>query len=121
MGTCGATRTDGQPCTAGARASGFCFAHDPALREKRDAARQAGGHNKAAPRRLEKLTPTSLRPVLATLFETLEGIRDGTLEPRQATAMATVSTAICRIFEVSELEQRLKALEGRGDGQQRVG
>jgi hypothetical protein len=69
---------------------------------------------------LERLTPTSLKPVLTRLFACLEGLEAGTVEPKTATAMASVSTAIVRIFEVAELEQRLEALERAGE-QQRAG
>ena len=38
MTTCQGRRKNGSPCTARALASGYCFAHDPALAQKRDAA-----------------------------------------------------------------------------------
>lgn len=41
---CKATTKDGRPCTAAAqRDSGYCFLHDPAKAEARDAARKKGG------------------------------------------------------------------------------
>jgi hypothetical protein len=70
-----------------------------------------GGANRATTRRLEKLTPASMKPVLTKLFDALDGLEQGSVEPRTATAMASVSTAIVRIFEVAELEQRLQTLE----------
>jgi hypothetical protein len=117
MTTCSATRKDGSPCTTQARASGFCFAHDPELAEKRRAAYSTGGSNKRTSRRIDKLTPASLRPVLDKLFATLDGLEDGTIEPRVGTAMASVAGVICRVYEASDLEMRLKTLEA---GQERM-
>jgi hypothetical protein len=70
-----------------------------------------GGKNKATNRRLDRLTPASLRPVLDTLFSALGGLEDGSIEPRVATAMASVAGVIVRVYEASDLEMRLKALE----------
>jgi hypothetical protein len=120
MSDCSERRKDGSPCRVRARPGRpFCAFHDPDLQEQREAARVSGGHGKRTAHRLDKLTPHSLRPVLATLFETLEGLKDGTVEPRQGTAMASVATAIVRLFEVSELEIRLRELEGQHE--QRTG
>ena len=109
--TCSATRADGQPCQGKAGAGGFCFAHDPALREKRRAAYATGGRNKATPRRLDKLMPASLRPVLDHLYAALEETHAGELDARQASAMASLAGAIAKLFESTELESRLQALE----------
>jgi hypothetical protein len=119
MTTCSANRKDGSPCAMQARASGYCFAHDPALAEKRRAAYSTGGSNKRTSRRLDKLTPASLRPVLDKLFAALDGLEDGTLEPRVGSAMASVAGVIVRVYETSEMESRLKVLEagqGRMEG-----
>jgi hypothetical protein len=43
-----------------------------------------------------------MKPVLTSLFDALEALKKGDMEPRTATAMASVSTAIVRIFEVAE-------------------
>jgi hypothetical protein len=81
------------------------------LQERRAAGKRTGGEHKRTAHRLDKLTPASLRPVLATLFETLDGLKDGSIEPRQGTAMASVASTIIRVYEASEMEARLRALE----------
>lgn len=43
MRTCEAKTKYGQPCRAQARETGFCFAHDPELAEKRHSAKSNGG------------------------------------------------------------------------------
>jgi hypothetical protein len=117
MVTCIATRKDGAACTTPARTSGYCFAHDPALQDKRRAASSAGGKNKATHLRLDKLTPASLRPVLTKLYAALDGLEDGTVEPKVGTAMASVASVIVRVHEAAEMEARVTALETRDSRQ----
>jgi hypothetical protein len=94
----------------------FCFAHDPDLAERRRQANAQGGKNKATVRRLDRLTPITLRPVLQTLHNALIGLEDGSVDPRVGTAMAAVAGAIVKVHEVAELEARLEALEGANAG-----
>jgi hypothetical protein len=110
--TCSAARHDGTPCRVPALASGYCFAHDPALAEKRAAARVAGGKGKARAARAQKRLPTDLRGVLGRLLTALDETHAGELEPRVASAMSALASAISRIYEVAELEERLEKLEG---------
>jgi hypothetical protein len=110
--TCTATCIDGRPCTTRARPGRTsCFAHDPALREKRDAARQAGGRGKATVRRIARRMPATLTPVLDRLYNTLAALDTGACDARTATAMATVGTAIARLYDQAATEPRLQALE----------
>ncbi len=117
---CQATRKDGQPCRAPALPSGFCFAHDPAGAAERRAARERGGRNKARPRRLDRLVPATLKPVLATLLAALDEVRgeDGrppALTPAQASALASLAGAAVKVYQVGVLEERIAALEAAGD------
>jgi len=114
---CQATRKDGQPCAVKAGADGFCVFHSPAAAERRRAANAQGGRNKATPRRLERLLPAALKPVLVRLMDGLEQVHEGVLDPRQATAMASLAGAICKMYETAALEERLAALEA-AHGQQ---
>lgn len=98
-------------CTGRALADGYCFAHSPALAEKRAAARTAGGKAKSTARRLDRLMPASLKPVLATLMNALDEVYRGELEPRQASAMASLAGAIGRLYETAALEERVSHLE----------
>ncbi len=109
--TCKASRADGQPCQGKAGETGYCFAHDPALRAKRKAAYATGGRNKATTARVIKLLPSTLKPVLEQLFLALEEVHAGELDPRQAGAMASLASAIGRLYETAQLEERLQKLE----------
>lgn len=111
MTTCQATRADGQPCTVRALESGWCFAHDPGLHDKRRAAYAQGGRNRATMARVQRMMPATLRPVLDRLIAALEEAHDGSLDSRQASAMASLASAIGRLYEVAQLEERLQKLE----------
>ena len=106
----------GPPCRAPAstvRPSGFCPAHDPGnVTAFRDQAAR-GGRGKATARRVDKLVPATLRPTLDTLLGAVDEVRDGTLTPGQASAMAALAGAAVRVYMVAELEQRVGALEAR--------
>jgi hypothetical protein len=113
-GTCAATRRDGQACTAGVVGNGrWCFAHDPALQGKREQARRRGGENRATSRRLQKLLPARLVPVFAQLAVALAETHAGTLDYKQAQAMAAVARAMAAVLQVGELEARVRELEER--------
>lgn len=98
-------------CRAAAGPSGYCFGHDPALAAARARGRRAGGQGRSAGRRLRKAVPPDLKDVLARLIEALEGCHEGGLEPRVATAMASLAGAIVRVYEVGELALRVQKLE----------
>ncbi len=113
----GCTRA-GQPCRAPAstvRESGFCPAHDPgnvtAFRE----ASARGGRGKATARRVDKLVPATLKPVIATLLTALDEAHRGDLDPKVANAMAALAGAVGRLYQTGVLEERIAALEAAQD------
>jgi Family of unknown function (DUF5763) len=112
---CNATRRDGAPCATPARASGYCFAHDPALAAVRADASRRGGHGRSNVARLRTKMPPDLRDVLDQLLQALEETYGGQLEPRVANAMATLCGAIVRVYELGELAVRVQALEERDE------
>ena len=110
--TCRAPRTDGSPCiSAIVLPSGFCHPHDPDRRESIAGARAKGGQGKSRIARAERLVPASLRPTIAVLFDALQEVHDGHLEPKQGQAMAALAGAIARLYSVGVLEERIAALE----------
>jgi len=110
-GQCQAITKGGMRCRGQARASGFCFSHDPALSQARRTGAATGGRNRSAEARLGRLVPSPLRLAVHKALTAVDEVHDGTLEPRQATAMASLISAAGRVYEVAELEQRLEALE----------
>lgn len=121
-GQCQAITKGGTRCRGQARASGFCFSHDPALREARHTGAAMGGRNRSTEARVSRLVPSHLRPSVEKVLAAIDEVHNGTLEPRQGTAMASLLSAAGRAYEVAVLEQRLEALEQRvAHGQQPSG
>lgn len=111
---CIARRRDGKPCSALALgASPYCFAHDPERESERIEARRKGGRNSASLARIRGLLPPRLLPVYETLERALAQVHDGTLEPRRASAMAALARAMVAVLTAGELEERVRALEGK--------
>jgi hypothetical protein len=109
---CAATRRDGQPCTAPALGqSAYCFAHDPTMAERRAKAREAGGRNKANVVRLRAVMPPRLVPLFETLETALGEVHDGKLDPKKASAMASLARAMVSVLTSGELEERVRVLE----------
>ena len=109
---CVSTRRDRAPFTAQAGASGYCIGHDPGAME----ARRKGGHAKSRAERTAKLLPARLQPKVSLLEDALGGVHRGELDPRAASAMASLAGALVRAMTAGELEERLRALEDRGAG-----
>jgi hypothetical protein len=102
--TCPAPTKTGKPCHGIPAESGYCFAHDPATKEKREAARVKGGENSSHAARLEKLLPSRLRPTFDRLEAAMKEVHEGRLDPRRATAMASVAGAMVKIIKAGEQE-----------------
>jgi hypothetical protein len=104
---CQATRKDGKPCTGRPSANGLCFAHQPT----QPAAWAKGGRNRSNAVRAAKAMPIGLQPVAALLSVALQEVYAGTLDPRTGSALASLASAICKVYQVSEFEERLRVVE----------
>jgi hypothetical protein len=114
---CTATRADGQPCQAQALPGrGLCIAHDPEARERHKAGQRKGGKAKSTQARAAKqwaaigreIDPADLPAVLRAA---IAAVWEGTLEPSQASAIATLAKTSVAITNDIELEERIAALE----------
>ena len=104
---CPAVRTDGRPCTAKPTTTGYCIGHTPEAQESR----RKGGRNTSRAARSKRLLPARLRPVAERLEVAFEEIHRGELDPRIATAMASLAGALVRVITSGEVEERLRVLE----------
>ena len=66
--------------------------------------------------RAAKLLPARLQPMVSLLEDALGEVHRGELDPRAASAMASLAGALVRTITAGELEERLRALEDRGAG-----
>ena len=60
--------------------------------------------------------PARLQPMVSLLEDALGEVHRGELDPRAASAMASLAGALVRTITAGELEERLRALEDRGGG-----
>jgi len=112
---CTQVKADGTRCRANAiTGSNYCFAHDPARAEERQAARQAGGRV-GKTKVLSPETPdaplSKATDVVALLGETINQVRRGEVDPKVSNAVGYLSSVLLRALEVGDLEQRLADLE----------
>ena len=77
-------------------------------------ARRKGGHATSGTERAGELPPARLQPVVSILEGALGEVHRGELDPRAASAMASLAGALVRAITTGELEERLRALEARG-------
>jgi hypothetical protein len=110
MAVCRATKANGEPCTLPANGpQGFCWAHDPANREKRQ--RMASKAARSKPNR-------ELAGIKELLVELMERVLSGELQTGPAAvANQLVNTRLRaieqerKLRELEELETRLESLE----------
>ncbi len=90
-----------------------CLMHDPESSGLRREAASRGGRNRSAKARAAKTLPETLTTteLAAWLSAAFKSTLTGRLEPRVATACATIARTLLEIRTQTELEQRLEALE----------
>src|SRR5437879_1180486 len=104
---CKGTRRDGSPCRAAGLLDGWCFAHHPERAAERRASRERGGKAKSATARAARLVPAILRPVLDGLIAAFGEVKAGTRDPKSAAALASVASAIVKVYGAGTMEERL--------------
>jgi hypothetical protein len=110
MNVCRATKANGEPCTLAATGSqGFCWAHDPANREKR---------RKTASKAAKSKPNRELVVIKAQLQSVIDGVLSGAIDRNVGsvafqgyrTLLQAVSTELA-VREQVELVERMEALE----------
>lgn len=108
---CAATRRDGWPCRGAPLAGGLCFAHDPALADRRDAARRKGGAHRATAHRLNANMPPTVAGITDTVLTALDATARGDLAPARGQAVASLARAALAAHEQWDVCDRLDAVE----------
>lgn len=120
-GTCTALTASGAPCRAHAGSSGLCFTHDPQYAAQRAAGRSAGGrarHGRVIAND-NAGGPVSLA-TLADACSLLARAVNDTLQLEnslgRARCIGYLAVVWGKLYETSELEARIRALEARAVG-----
>jgi hypothetical protein len=115
---CTGHRKDGAPCNGWAGASGLCLSHDPARAGQLAAARANGGRARHG-RRIgqtgagQAVTLLTLADALALLQETANDLRQLENSIQRGRALTALAATWGGLYEASELENRVAALEAR--------
>ena len=115
---CTAKTKNGQPCKAHALTnSQFCFAHDPTNAAVRAAAHSAGGrarHGRTIGQPTQPSEPVklaSIADVIKLLESEVNTVLGLEVSLSRAQTIARLALAFVKCFEVSEVTQRLAAIE----------
>lgn len=121
---CEATTTEGPRCRAAALdGSRFCFFHDPAKAEERQAAQAAGGRRGLARTLSDDTADINIengQDVVRLISETINQVRRGQLDPRVANAVGYLANVLLKAVEQGDVEERLAALEAVVQAKRRV-
>lgn len=122
---CSAVRRDGSPCSAPrVLGSTLCWAHEPALHEKRDDARRTRRKAPtAATQRATRARPADAARMAVLIEEAIEAVRAGTLTASRAQAISALArswaTLAPSVQGQKQLAERLDRIEEMADGKLR--
>jgi hypothetical protein len=106
---CPAIRKGGERCSGYAAVGGYCIGHSPDAAE----ARRKGGYASSRARRAQKLMLARLRPISDLIEHAIQEVHDGGLPASSASAMGSLATALLKLYQAGELEERLRNLEAK--------
>jgi hypothetical protein len=112
---CAGFRKDSKPCQ-GTPLPGraLCFAHDPAMAERRQQGSVKGGRGKSSKVRAQRqLRDSVMAPadVSGLLSISMMKVASGVMEPGTGTALASMAKALMAVQETAQLGDRLAELE----------
>jgi hypothetical protein len=111
-------KKDGGRCQGKPGPDGYCMSHSPSLEQKRQGARRKGGYGKARTARAKKFLLDEFQTWSALIDRAAAETYKGDLPPNVASALASLAGAkvkfyetSLRLWEASEAQERIKALE----------
>ena len=118
---CRERNKNGEPCAAPAGPNGLCAIHANPERAKELGARGGRGNRHVQPDTPAEpmRAPTDAAEVRMALAKVMADVHNRRLDTRVATCVTYTATALLRAMELSDLEARIKRLEGIADGAQK--
>ena len=110
---CTSETKTGKQCRAPAVADGLCLSHHPDYRDRLRLGQSRGGAARSNANRAARLLPDDLKGVGAMLLQAMRDVRDGSLDPKQASALASLANAYRGVFEVGTLDAKLADIDER--------
>ena len=107
---CSATTRSGSQCRGLALAGrDYCAVHSPESVE----GRRQGGVNRSNARRSLKVAPADMRQIADLISVAIQRVNDAEMDPRQLSAMAAGTTALCRVLELVLLRAEVDTLRSQ--------
>lgn len=112
---CRFKKSNGNRCGANAMQEGnLCFTHNPVMKEAKKAATSKGGSaSRRNHRPVGAIEINTNKDVVVLLAQTINEVRQGTIEVRVANCIFYGSGQLIKAFEVADLEERVVHLEER--------
>lgn len=112
---CSHQKSNGDNCKSQSIRTGrFCWLHDPSVPQEAKRKAQARGGSNNAVKTLISLPPllgATPKAILEMLVTTINEVRAGEIDIRVANCVGFLSGHLVRIYEISEMEERLAGLE----------
>ena len=105
---------DGRQCGSWAMEGATkCFSHNEATQEQKAIAVRKGGATRQAviDTPLQQITINTPADIVKLLAQTINEVRDGTLDPRIANTIAYIAGHLIKAYEVSELNGKTEELK----------
>lgn len=116
-GQCRHLKSDGSCCHAYAlTGSLYCFVHDPASAQKRDAARVKGGKERSRKAAVLPVNTPDLHlytagDVTSLLKDTVNQVRRGEIDPRVCNAIGCIAGLLLKAQQQEQMEKRMGRIE----------
>lgn len=112
---CQAKTKSGEPCSASASDTGFCFAHDATKGKERAEARRRGGLQRITPHVADaSLVPKETRSIEGVMIILDYALQESLALPngiQRGRLLVSIAHGYIEALKVGEIEQRLEAVE----------
>ena len=112
---CQAAKRNGEPCSASANETGFCFTHDATKGAERAIARRKGGLQRIAPHVADaSIVPKETRTITDVMIILDYALQESLVlsnSIQRGRLLVSIAHGFIEALKVGELEQRLEAVE----------
>lgn len=112
---CQAKNRNGDPCSASANGSGYCFTHDASKGKERALARRKGGLSRITPHVADaSLVPKETRTMEGVMTILDYALQESLVLPnsiQRGRLLVSIAAGYLETLKIGELEQRLEAME----------
>ena len=112
---CQAKKRNGEPCSASASETGFCFAHDATKGKERAIARRKGGLQRITPHVADaSIVPKQTRTIADVMIILDYALQESLVlsnSIQRGRLLVSIAHGFVEVLKLGEMEQRLEAVE----------